>query len=176
MKGRTIVAAVLAVSLGVSFTSVLAQPARAHHFTIINGQCFNPAGNLIPAVAAIHNPHCIGIYQPPGGGEEPGGGDNGHGKGKKSGHESRSAGKLVVGCVMGSAFGLITASVVKGGGLKWMTQKEFESKPRDRSKDLTNNEAAAIAFSCGLATPLVVANFKQAPKEVAKKKVVKAKY
>ena len=78
-------------------------------------------------------------------------------------------GKLVVGCIMGSAFGLITASIVKGGGLKLMTQKEFETTPRDKSKDLTNEEAWFIASTCGLGA-LAIRPAQAAPV------VVKARY
>jgi hypothetical protein len=68
---------------------------------------------------------------------------------------------LVVGCVMGSAGGLIAASIIKGGGLHYMSQKEFESTPRDKTKELTSQEAAFIGFTCGLGAIPVIASFKQ---------------
>ncbi|MEX0590095.1 MAG: hypothetical protein WD207_03315 [Xanthobacteraceae bacterium] len=76
---------------------------------------------------------------------------------------------IVVGCVMGSAFGLIAASIRKGGGLKLMSQKEFETTPRDKSKELTNEQALRIMVTCGLAAFLV-------GPATAAPKVVKAKF
>jgi hypothetical protein len=65
---------------------------------------------------------------------------------------NRGAGPYIVGCIMGSALGLITAALAKKTG------------------ELTIDEAHAIAFTCGLGFFPVVANFKQpAP-------VVKAKF
>ena len=75
--------------------------------------------------------------------------------------KSSSTGKLVVGCIMGSAVGLILASSAKGGGMKWMTQKEFETTKRDTRNDLTNDEAATIAFTCGLGAFPVMASWRQ---------------
>jgi hypothetical protein len=43
-----------------------------------------------------------------------------------------------VACVMGSAFGLISAASIKGGGLPLMSDTEFATTPRDRTKELTN--------------------------------------
>jgi hypothetical protein len=62
---------------------------------------------------------------------------------------------------MGSAFGLIAASVVKGGGLKYMTQKEWEDLKVKVPNPLTNDEASLIAFTCGLGAIPVIANFKK---------------
>lgn len=74
---------------------------------------------------------------------------------------SGSGGGLFVGCVMGSAFGLIAASVVKGGGLKYMSQKEWEDLKVKVPNPLTNDEASLIAFTCGLGAIPVIANFKK---------------
>ncbi len=68
-----------------------------------------------------------------------------------------------VACVMGSAFGLISAASINGGGLQLMSQKEFETTPRDRTKELTSEEAAAIGFTCGLGAIPVIASFRQQP-------------
>ena len=51
---------------------------------------------------------------------------------------------------MGSAFGLIAASVVKGGGLKFMTQKQWEDLKVKVPNPLTTQEAMLIASTCGL--------------------------
>jgi hypothetical protein len=59
-------------------------------------------------------------------------------------------GGIVVGCIMGSAAGLIFASVVKGGGIKWMTQKEWEDLKVKVPNPLTTEEAMLIASTCGL--------------------------
>ena len=59
-------------------------------------------------------------------------------------------GGIVVGCIMGSAAGLIFASVVKGGGLKWHTQKEWEDLKVKVPNPLTTEEAMLIAGTCGL--------------------------
>jgi amino acid transporter len=64
--------------------------------------------------------------------------------------KSSSTGKFVVGCIMGSAAGLIFASIVKGGGIKWMTQKEWEDLKVKVPHPLTTEEAMLIAGTCGL--------------------------
>jgi hypothetical protein len=69
--------------------------------------------------------------------------------------KSSSTGKFVVGCIMGSAAGLIYASVVKGGGIKLMNQKEWEDLKVKVPNPLTNDEAGLIAGTCGLAAFLV---------------------
>jgi hypothetical protein len=61
-----------------------------------------------------------------------------------------SAGGIIVGCIMGSAAGLIFASIVKGGGIKWMTQKEWEDLKVKVPNPLTTEEALFIAGTCGL--------------------------
>jgi hypothetical protein len=65
--------------------------------------------------------------------------------------KASSTGKFVVGCIMGSAAGLIFASIVKGGGLKLMTQKEWEDLKVKVPNPLTNDEAMLVASTCGLA-------------------------
>jgi hypothetical protein len=62
---------------------------------------------------------------------------------------------FIVGCIMGSAGGLILASIVKGGGLKWMSQKEWEDLKVKVPNPLTTEEALLIAGTCGLAAFLV---------------------
>jgi hypothetical protein len=64
--------------------------------------------------------------------------------------KASSTGKFVVGCIMGSAAGLIFASIVKGGGIKWMTQKEWEDLKVKVPHPLTTEEAMLIAGTCGL--------------------------
>ena len=61
------------------------------------------------------------------------------------------AGGIIVGCIMGSAAGLIYASIVKGGGLKFMTQKEWEDLKVKVPNPLTTEEAMLVAGTCGLA-------------------------
>jgi hypothetical protein len=166
MRVRNVISGTIAASLAAAFTAASPQPANAFHFTIINGVCFNPAGNIIPLKAALKNPHCAFTPENPPNPEYP------KGKGKiKTESSGMKTGKIVVGCLMGSALGLITASVVKGGGLKWMTQKEWEDLKVKVPNPLTNNEAATIAFTCGLATGPVIANFRK-PQPVT----VKAKF
>jgi hypothetical protein len=155
MKVRNVISTTIAVSLAVAFTAASPQPANAFHFSIINGVCFNPAGNIIPLVAALKNPHCAFSPQNPPNPNYP--------KVKRPNADlNPNTGKLVVGCIMGSALGLIAASVVKGGGLKWMTQKEWEDLKVKVPNPLTNQEATAIALTCGLATGPVIANFRKA--------------
>ena len=62
---------------------------------------------------------------------------------------------FIVGCIMGSAGGLILASIVKGGGLKWMSQKEWEDLKVKVPHPLTTEEAMLIAGTCGLAAFLI---------------------
>src|SRR5262245_15523282 len=69
--------------------------------------------------------------------------------------KSSSTGKIVVGCIMGSAAGLILASIVKGGGLKWYTQKEWEDLKVKVPNPLTTEEAWFIAGTCGLGAFLI---------------------
>jgi hypothetical protein len=69
--------------------------------------------------------------------------------------ESSGVGKIVVGCIMGSAAGLIYASIVKGGGLKFYTQKEWEDLKVKVPHPLTTEEAMMIAGTCGLAAFLI---------------------
>jgi hypothetical protein len=66
-------------------------------------------------------------------------------------HGGGSTGKIFVGCIMGSAAGLIYASIVKGGGLKFMTQKEWEDLKVKVPNPLTTEEAMLVAGTCGLA-------------------------
>jgi hypothetical protein len=164
MKARNVISAAIAASLAVAFTAASPQPANAFHFTIINGVCFNPAGNVIPLKAALVNPHCAFSPQNPPNPNYP--------KVKQPNADLHpNTGKLVVGCIMGSALGLIAASVVKGGGLKWMTQKQWEDLKVKVPNPLTNQEATAIALTCGLATGPVIANFRK-----AQPAAVKARY
>jgi hypothetical protein len=80
---------------------------------------------------------------------------------KVSHHGGTRTGKLIVGCVMGSALGLILASSAKGGGMKWMSQKEYEDLKVKVPNPLTNEEAATIAFTCGLGAFPVMASWRQ---------------
>jgi hypothetical protein len=84
-------------------------------------------------------------------------------------HYERSTGAkigpYVVGCVMLSAGSLIVASVVKanamGQPLRWMSQAQFEAyeRTRDRSVELTAQEAAIIGFTCGIGSVAVLRNY-----------------
>jgi len=66
-----------------------------------------------------------------------------------TGSTSMTTGKIVVGCLFGSALGLIAASLAKGKAMN------------DRNVELTQQEAWTIAMSCGLGTFPVVANFQR---------------
>jgi hypothetical protein len=66
-------------------------------------------------------------------------------------------GKIVVGCVMGSAFGAISASVRKatamGNPLRWRSQAEHEAIVKsgyEKQFELTNGEATTATALCGL--------------------------
>lgn len=66
-------------------------------------------------------------------------------------------GKIVVGCIMGSALGAITAAVRKGTAmgnpLRWRSQAEHEANVRsgyEKQFELTNDEAATSVAFCGL--------------------------
>jgi hypothetical protein len=69
----------------------------------------------------------------------------------------------VVACVMGSALGLISASVAKataaGQPPRWLSQVEYERTRNDTRNHLTSDEAAAIGFSCGLGAFPVIASY-----------------
>ena len=72
-----------------------------------------------------------------------------------------NAAPYVLGCIAGSALGLISASVIKGGGLKWVSQKEWEDLRVKIPNPLTTQESQTIGFTCGLGFFPVVANFQR---------------
>ena len=85
-------------------------------------------------------------------------------------------GKAVVGCIMGSALGAITAAVRKGNALgnpiAWRSQAEHEAIVKsgyEKQFELTNDEAAIALSLCGLGS-LMLNWQKTAPA------VVKAKF
>ncbi|HSL79924.1 MAG TPA: hypothetical protein VK877_09705, partial [Pseudolabrys sp.] len=99
---------------------------------------------------------------------------------EKQQHTPRSSnqGKLVVGCIMGSAFGAITAAIRKGNALgnplRWRSQAEHEMIVKsgyEKQFELTNNEAAIALSFCGLGS--LALNWQ---KQQAAPAVVKAKY
>ena len=66
-------------------------------------------------------------------------------------------GQFVVGCIMGSALGAITAAVRKGNALgnplRWRSQAEHEAIVKsgyEKQFELTNDEAATALAFCGL--------------------------
>ena len=82
-------------------------------------------------------------------------------KGSKKVRHSRSNksinGKAVVGCIMGSALGAITASIRKGTAMgnppRWRSQAEHEkilASGYEKQFELTNDEAATAVALCGL--------------------------
>ena len=93
-------------------------------------------GSAVPASAEIYIPCYEHCYPPKGNPPKT--------------PKASSTGKFVVGCIMGSAAGLIFASIVKGGGIKWMTQKEWEDLKVKVPHPLTTQEAMLIAGTCGL--------------------------
>jgi hypothetical protein len=97
------------------------------------------AFSAVPASAEVYNPCYLSIvpcYPPKGNPPKT--------------PKASSTGKFFVGCVMGSAAGLIFASIVKGGGIKWMTQKQWEDLKVKVPHPLTTEEAMLIAGTCGL--------------------------
>jgi hypothetical protein len=91
-------------------------------------------------------------------------------------NKTKSVGKAVVGCIMGSALGAITAAIRKGNALgnplRWRSQAEHEMIVKsgyEKQFELTNDEAAIALSLCGLGS-LALHWQKQAPA------VVKAKY
>jgi hypothetical protein len=76
---------------------------------------------------------------------------------KHSKQSKNTNGKLVVSCVMGSAFGAISASVRKatamGNPLRWRSQAEHEAIVKsgyEKQFELTNSEATTSTAFCGL--------------------------
>jgi len=78
---------------------------------------------------------------------------------KKVAHQNKSSnvGKAVVGCIMGSALGAITAAIRKGNAmgnpLRWRSQAEHEAIVKsgyEKQFELTNDEAATALALCGL--------------------------
>jgi hypothetical protein len=74
---------------------------------------------------------------------------------KETGHSAQ--GQFVVGCIMGSAFGAITAAIRKGNAmgnpLRWRSQAEHEAIVKsgyEKQFELTNAEAATALALCGL--------------------------
>jgi hypothetical protein len=92
-------------------------------------------------------------------------------------HETKSKnihGKAIVGCIMGSAFGAITAAVRKGNAmgnpLRWRSQAEHEAIVKsgyEKQFELTNDEAAIALSFCGLGS--LALNWQQAPVAVKAK-------
>jgi hypothetical protein len=86
----------------------------------------------------------------------------------QQGNKSRShQGKIVVGCIMGSALGAITAAVRKGTAmgnpLRWRSQAEHEMIVKsgyEKQFELTNGEAATATALCGLGS--LALNWQQA--------------
>jgi hypothetical protein len=80
-----------------------------------------------------------------------------HAKKTTSSHNKSNMGKAVVGCVMGSALGAITASIRKASALgnppRWRSQAEHEAIVRsgvEKQFELTSDEAAIALSLCGL--------------------------
>jgi hypothetical protein len=82
-----------------------------------------------------------------------------HKKYVKVKHQSKSSsvGKAVVGCIMGSALGAITAAIRKGNALgnplRWRSQAEHEMIVKsgvEKKFELTNEEAQTALAFCGL--------------------------
>ena len=73
-------------------------------------------------------------------------------------HKSKlNQGKMIVGCIMGSAFGAITASIRKasayGNPQRWRSQAEHErivASGYEKQFELTSNEASTALALCGL--------------------------
>jgi hypothetical protein len=95
-------------------------------------------------------------------------------------HKSKlNQGKMIVGCIMGSALGAITASVRKATALgnppRWRSQAEHErivASGYEKQFELTSNEASTALALCGLGS-FALHWEKQAP---VKARVVTAKY
>jgi hypothetical protein len=99
-----------------------------------------------------------------------------HAKKTQTSTNRMTQGKAVVGCVMGSALGAISASIRKatalGNPLRWRSQAEHEAIVKsgyEKQFELTNDEAATALAFCGLGS-LALHWQKQAPV------VVKAKF
>ena len=76
---------------------------------------------------------------------------------KKTTKSNTNMGKAVVGCIMGSALGAITASMRKGTAMgnppRWRSQAEHEkivASGYEKQFELTNDEAATAVALCGL--------------------------
>jgi hypothetical protein len=107
-------------------------------------------------------------------------------KGKTTKHsrssKSRSAqGKMIVGCIMGSALGAITASVRKATALgnppRWRSQAEHErivASGYEKQFELTSDEAATALAFCGLGS--FALHWEQKKPAVRKAVVVRARY
>jgi hypothetical protein len=100
-----------------------------------------------------------------------------HAEKKKHTFDGSNRGKLVVGCIMGSALGAITAAVRKGNALgnplRWRSQAEHEAIVKsgyEKQFELTNDEAATAVAFCGAGSLMLHWQQKQAPA------VVKARF
>ena len=90
-----------------------------------------------------------------------------------------NAGPLIVGCIMGSAFGAITASIRKASAMgnppRWRSQAEHERIVKsgyEKQFELTSAEAATALALCGLGS-FALHWKKQVP---VKAHVVRARY
>jgi hypothetical protein len=98
---------------------------------------------------------------------------------EKHKHSTRGSdqGAYIVGCIMGSALGAISAAIRKGNALgnpiRWRSQAEHEQIVRsgyEKQFELTNDEAATALAFCGLGSFALRWEQKAAPA------VVKAKF
>lgn len=114
---RLIIAAALAVAF--------ATPASATHFSIINGVCFNPAGNIIPLAAALANPHCgFNAYNPPSP-DYP----------KTPRPDTSQSVPWIVPCIIAGAGGIVLLAIYVG---------------QTQNRELTQAEAMGTGLTCGL--------------------------
>jgi hypothetical protein len=91
-----------------------------------------------------------------------------HAEKHRSWKSSSAQGKVIVGCIMGSALGAITASIRKASAMgnppRWRSQAEHEAIVRsgyEKQFELTNDEAHTAIALCGLGS--FALNWQKAP-------------
>jgi hypothetical protein len=144
-----IVTSVLAAALAFHFAVT---PASAAPLALFGGSPFSSkiVSLIKKIVKIIRHKHASPVTPPSTSKSSSGGGGS-------------NAGPYIVGCVMGSALGIIGAAAIKyrskGYRHEWMSQAKFEQYVYPADAQLTSDEIAAIGFTCGLGFFPVVANF-----------------
>jgi hypothetical protein len=187
-----------ALLAGAALAALAPFSANAAGWAVIGGICYNPAGIAIPAVAAIHNPHCLGVTPPSGGGggssgggssgggssgggsSGGGGGSGGSGGGSGAGGNNAGAGnsnnhqRVSRSGHQNSAFmrdliiGCMATPALEMAATTYVNQTE--------RRQLTLYEAYALGMFCLPAAPFAIVGMVSCPDNHATREIAKLAY